>query len=151
DDFAVVFSEAHLLDILERCGLQRDIANQFIEQTLLHKSSRDMFDCPLVRLQDGNVLLFAPAVIDANISLAVLSNLSNRGEQLSRKGKAFEMHIRDVFRRNNIDVFAFSATRNGQQFQYDAVVAWGEYIFVFECKNRTLSGNDPAQTYYFDL
>jgi Nuclease-related domain len=151
DDFAVVFSEAQLLDIFERCGLERAIAARFIELTLLHKSSRDMFDCPLVRLQDGNIFLFAPAVIDVNIPLAVLSNLSNRSEELSRKGKAFEAHIRDVFRRNNIEVFAFKATRNGQEYEYDAVVVWGDYIFVFECKNRTLSGNDPAQTYYFDL
>ena len=50
---------------------------------LAHKSSRDMFDCPLVRLQDGNILLFAPAVIDVNIPLVVLSNLSNRGEGLN--------------------------------------------------------------------
>ena len=148
-DFAPVFSEAELLDILERCGLERAVAAQFIDRAVLHKSSRDMFDCPLVRLQDGNILLFAPAVIDVNIPLVVLSNLSNRGEGLSRKGKAFEAHVRDVFRRNNIEVFAFKATRNGQQFEYDAVVAWGDYIFIFECKNRTLSGNDPAQTYYF--
>jgi hypothetical protein len=31
------------------------------------------------------------------------------------------------------------------------VVVWGDYIFVFECKNRSLSGNDPAQTYYLIL
>ena len=150
-DFALVFSEVELLDILERCGLERAVAAQFIDRALLHKSSRDMFDCPLVRLQDGNILLFAPAIIDVNIPLAVLSNLSNRGEELSRKGKAFEAHVRDVFRRNNIEVFAFKAARDGQQFEYDAVIVWGDYIFVFECKNRTLSGNDPAQTYYFDL
>jgi hypothetical protein len=150
-DFALVFSEAELLDILERCGLERAVAAQFIDRALLHKSSRDMFDCPLVRLQDGNILLFAPAVIDVNIPLAVLSNLSNWGEDLSRKGKAFEAHVRDIFRRNNIEVFAFKATRDGQQFEYEAVVVWGGYIFVFECKNRSLSGNDPAQTYYFDL
>jgi hypothetical protein len=151
DDFAPVFSEAELLDVFERCGLERAVATQFIDRALLHKSSRDMFDCPLARLQDGNILLFAPAVVDVNIPLAVLSNLSNRGEELGRKGKAFEAHVRDVFRRNNVEVFAFKATRDGQQFEYDAVVVWGDYIFVFECKNRSLSGNDPAQTYYFDL
>jgi hypothetical protein len=97
DDFTVVFSETELLDILERCSLERAVAAQYIDRTLLHKSSRDMFDCPLIRLQDGNILLFAPAVIDVNIPLAVLSNLSNRGEELGRKGKAFEAHLRDVF------------------------------------------------------
>jgi hypothetical protein len=56
-----------------------------------------MFDCPLIRLQDGKLLLFAPVVIDVNIAMAVLSNLSNRSQQLSREGKAFEAHIREVF------------------------------------------------------
>jgi hypothetical protein len=37
-----------------------------------------MFDCPLIRLQDGKIPLFAPAVVDANIAMTVLSNLSNR-------------------------------------------------------------------------
>jgi hypothetical protein len=151
DDFILVFAEAELLDILERCGLEHCGAARFIEQTLLHRSSRDMFDCPLIRLQDGNILLFAPAVTDANIAMTVLSNLSNRGEQLSRKGSAFEGYIREVFRRNNIPVFAFKATRDGEQFEYDAVVVWDDIIFVFECKNRSLSGNDPVQAYYFDL
>lgn len=59
--------------------------------------------------------------------------------------------IRGVSRRNNIDVFAFTAKRGGQTYEYDAVAVWGDYIFVFECKNRSLSGNDPGQAYYFDL
>ena len=150
-DLTVVFSEAELLDILERCGLEKAVAAQFVRRASLHKSSRDMFDCPLVRQQDGNILLFAPAVIDVNIPLAVLSNLSNRGEELGRKGKAFEAHIREILRRNNIEVYAFKVTRDGQEFEYDAVAVWDNYIFVFECKNRSLSGTDPAQTFYFDL
>ena len=152
DDFQVVFEEADLLDILERCGLERSVAARFVDQTLLHRSSRDMFDCPLIRLQDGKLLLFAPAVIDSNIAMAVLSNLSNRSQQLSRKGKAFEAHIREVFRRNNISAFAFTARRRGgEPHEYDAVVVWDDIIFVFECKNRSLSGNDAVQAYYFDL
>jgi hypothetical protein len=151
DDFAIILSEAELLSTLQRCGLQRDVAARFVERVSLHKSSRDMFDCPLVRMDGSRFLLFGPAVIDVNISLAVLSNLSNRGEELSRKGKAFEQYTQEVFRRNGLDVFAFKVNRDGQQFEYDAVVVWGEYLFIFECKNRSLSGNDPAQAYYFDL
>jgi hypothetical protein len=33
DDFAVVFSEAELFDVLERCGLERAVAAQFIDRT----------------------------------------------------------------------------------------------------------------------
>ncbi|MBR1169698.1 NERD domain-containing protein [Bradyrhizobium liaoningense] len=151
DSFTLVIPETELFDILERCGLERSVANQFVEQTLLHRSSRDMFDCPLVRLQEGKILLFVPAVVDANIAMAVLSNLSNRSEQLSRKGKAFEQHIREVFQRNNIPAFAFTAKRGSETYEYDAVVVWDDIIFVFECKNRSLSGNDPVQAYHFDL
>jgi Nuclease-related domain len=151
DAFLLVFAETDLLDILERCGLERTIAERFIAQTVLHRSSRDMFDCPLIRTQDGEIILFTPAVIDVNIPIAILSNLSNRDEDLGAKGKAFEEHIRDVFRRNKIDVFAFTATRDGKTFEYDAVVVWDDTIFVFECKNRSLSGNDPVSVYYFDL
>jgi hypothetical protein len=31
------------------------------------------------------------------------------------------------------------------------VLVWGGYVFLFECKNRSLSGFDPVQAYYFGL
>lgn len=151
DALMLVYLEEDLLDILERCGLERSQAERFIALTVLHRSSRDMFDCPLIRMQDGKIILFSPVVIDVNMPLAVLSNLSNRNEELGAKGKAFETHIRDVLKRNNLDVYAFTATRDGQTFEYDAVLVWDDTIFVFECKNRSLSGNDPVSVYYFDL
>jgi hypothetical protein len=151
DNLLPVFTEDELLQVLERCGLERAAAARFMKLTSLHRSSRDMFDCPLVRLAGGKVAMFAPAVISVDIAMVVLSNLSNRSEELGRKGKAFEEHIREVFKRNNIDVFAFKVKRDGETYEYDAVAVWGDYIFVFECKNRSLSGNDPGQAYYFDL
>jgi hypothetical protein len=151
DDLLPVFTEDELLEVLERCGLERAAAARFMELASLHRASRDMFDCPLIRLAGGKVALFAPAVLSVNIAMVVLSNLSNRTEELGRKGKAFEEHIREVFKRNNIDVFAFKVKRDGETYEYDAVAVWGDYIFVFECKNRSLSGNDPGQAYYFDL
>jgi hypothetical protein len=47
-------------------------------------------------------------------------------------------------------VFAFRVRRGGEEFEYDAIVPWNGHLFLFECKNRSLSGNDPVQTYYFD-
>lgn len=151
DDYAVLLGESELVDILQACGLDGDLASRFIAHTCLHRSSRDMFDCPLVRVGSSSYLLFAPSVIDLNIALVVLSNLSNRGEELGRKGKAFEQSMREIFRKRGMDVYAFKVHRDGQEFEYDAVVPWDGYLFLFECKNRSLSGNDPAQTYYFDL
>lgn len=132
DALMLVYLETDLLDILERCGLERSRAERFIALTVLHRSSRDMFDCPLIRVQGGKIILFTPGVIDVNMPLAVLSNLSNRDEELGAKGKAFEEHIRDVLKRNKLDVFAFTAMRDGKTFEYDAVLVWDDTIFVFE-------------------
>jgi len=151
DDYAILLTESELINILQACGLEGDLAPQFIALTCLQRSSRDMFDCPLVRVGLSSYLLFAPSVIDLNISRVVLSNLSNRGADLGRKGKAFEQSMCEVFRKRGMDVFAFKVHRDGQEFEYDAVVPWEGHLFVFECKNRSLSGNDPVQTYYFDL
>jgi hypothetical protein len=151
DDHAILLGEAELIDILRTCGLKDDLAPLFIARTCLHRSSRDMFDCPLIRVKSSNYLLFAPAVIHLNIVMAVLSNLSNRGEELSRKGKAFERSIHEMFHKRGMEVFAFHVRRDGQDFEYDAIVPWEGHLFLFEYKNRSLSGNDPVHAYYFDL
>lgn len=150
-NFTMIFEEAELIEILQKCGLEGDLSMLFIKNTCLHRSCRDMFDCPLIRLSPSSYILFAPSIININIVMVVLSNLSNRGEVLGRKGAAFEKYIHQFFTKKGMKVFAFKANRNGQEFEYDAVVPWDGHLFIFECKNRSLSGNDPVQSYYFDL
>ncbi len=151
DTYVIRLEKVELLGILQACGLKEDAAACFIAHTSLHRSARDMFDCPLVRVGASGYFLFAPAVIDLNVAMTVLSNLSNRGAELGRKGKAFEHVIQEVFRKRGIPVFGFRVRRGSEEYEYDAIVPWDGYLFVFECKNRSLSGNDPAQAYYFDL
>lgn len=45
----------------------------------------------------------------------------------------------------------FKFKGDGEEYEYDAVVPWGDYLFVFECKNRSLPFNSPVQMHYFDL
>ena len=149
DDYAILLEKRELVDILQACGLEGALALQFIEGTCLRRSSHDMLNYPLIRVGTSHYLLFPPIAL--NIALVVLSNLSNRGVELSRKGKMFERSVHEVFRKNDMDVFTFKARRDNQEFEYDAVVPWEDHLFVFECKNRSLSGNDPVRTYYFDL
>lgn len=151
ESYAIRFGRAELIDLLQRCGLAENAAARFIELVALHKSARDMFDCPLIRIGQAEYLLFAPAVIDLNVAMAVLSNLSNRGAELGSKGLAFEGGVQRFFKERRMPVFAFRARRANEEFEYDAVLAWDRYLFLFECKNRSLSGGDPAQAYYFDL
>jgi hypothetical protein len=151
EKYAIRLAKADLVRELQTGGLFNGAAERFIELTSLHQSSRDMFDCPLVCIGSSGYLLFAPSVFDANIAAVVLSNLSNRGAGLAKKGKAFENAVHRALRKHGLKVFTFRVHRDGKEFEYDAVVPWDRYLFVFECKNRSLSGNDPTQAYYFNL
>ena len=150
DKYAVLLTERELIDTLKKCGLDNEMARQFVAKTCLHRFSQDLFDCPLVRIGPSKYLIFGPAVIDLNVSMAIISNLSSRGEALGRKGKAFEQSIHEVFRKQGMEVFSFRVHRGKEEFEYDAIVPWEGYIFLLECKNHRLSGNDPAGIYYFD-
>ena len=149
DDYAILLEKRELVGLLQACGLEGDLALRFIERTCLRKSSHDMLDHPLVRVGTSHYLLFP--LIALNIALVVLSNLSRNRVNLSRKGRAFEQSVHEAFRRHGMKAFAFKARRDGQEFEYDAVVPWEDYLFVFECKNYSLPGHDPANIYYFDL
>lgn len=145
-----VLNRADLLETLARCGLPPDRAERFIDLVSLHRAARDMFDCPLVRVGDGQLMVFAPALLHLNITTTVLSNLANRRVQLDRKGKAFEQAMREFFEQQGFKVAAFKAHRDGEEYEFDLVVAWDGHLFLFECKNRSLSLSDPVAAYYFD-
>ncbi|OJT96296.1 MAG: hypothetical protein BGN82_02650 [Alphaproteobacteria bacterium 65-7] len=148
--YHLVLDRQDVLASLVRCGLSSEKAERFVTLASLHRSARDMFDCPLVPVGSAQLLVFAPALLHLNIVTTVLSNLANRGVQLSRKGKAFEIAMQDFFKKQGLKVAAFKAHRGGEEYEYDLVVAWDGRLFVFECKNRSLSLNDPVAAYYFE-
>jgi hypothetical protein len=104
-------------------------------------------------MADGSLMLFAPGVLTASLPAVVLSAISTLREPLSRKGKAFEMAMLRFFRGTGTGLRAesFKVRRHGVEYQYDVVVIWGDYIFIFECKNHSLSGRHPVQAYYFEV
>lgn len=140
-----------LIAILDRLGLKNGSADRFIDLVSLTMSSRDLFDQPLIRMQDGDLMLFGPGILNADPARITLSAIANRGEQLSRKGKTFEAEMLKFFREEGFDPKAFKFKRDGEEYEYDVVVAWDDHVFIFECKNRTLSGNNPVSAYYFAL
>lgn len=140
-----------LLDNLEKNGLAKDAARRLIDLLSLHKSSSDLFDCPLIAIESSKYLAFFPSVVGSHIALSILSNLSRREIDLSRKGAAFEASVRSLFQEQKLKVFSFKFTREREVYEYDAVVLWGDHLFVFECKNRNLSWNRPVQTNNFHV
>jgi len=144
-----VFTVSHseLVDMLENCGLAGRAAARFIDAVSLNQSSRDLFDSPLIRLADGTLVVFGPGVINTNPARVVLSTLSTLGESLSRKGKAFEQDVLGYLKKRGLQAETITVRREGEEYNYDVVLAWGDYIFLFECKNHSLSNYNAVQAY----
>lgn len=142
---------AELIATLERLGLVGGSAERFIDLASLRASSRDLFDQPLIRMQDGSLLVFGPGILNADPARLTLSAIGNRGQQLSRKGKAFEREMLEFLRKRGLDAHTLKFRQDGKEYEYDVLLSWGDHIFIFECKNRTLSGHNPVAAYYFAL
>lgn len=153
DPAGLIFTipRSDLVSILERCGLKHEAAETFIDAVTLTKASRDLFDCPLIAMADGSFLLFGPGVLSVNPARVVLSIISQRGEALGRKGKAFERDILSFLKDQNLHAKSFTVKREGEDYEYDVVFVWGDYVFVLECKNHSLSNHHPIQAYFFGL
>lgn len=130
-------SRTALVATLERLGLTNESADRFIDLASLQASSRDLFDQPLIRMQDGRLVLFGPGILNADPARLTLSAIGNKGEQLSRKGKAFENAMLKFFQDKEFEAKTLKFKQDGEEFEYDVLLPWGDHIFIFECKNRT--------------
>lgn len=140
-----------LVAILNRVGLNDGAAETFINQVSLRASSRDLFDQPLIRMQDGSLLVFGPGILNSDPARVTLSAIGNQSQQLGRKGKAFEQETLRFFEKQGLAAKSLKFKQDGEEFEYDVIVRWEDHIFILECKNRMLSGRNPTAAYYFAL
>lgn len=140
-----------LIGVLTRSGLSDEAARRFIDGASFARTSKDLFDCPLVKTSDGRLMVLAFALYSANLPRIILSSMATGEQSFARKGKAFETQLASFLREHGIRVEAFKVKRDEEEFEYDAVCLWGRHLFVFECKNYGLSNNHPVQAYYFEL
>lgn len=145
------FSNAKLVELLQRLGLQGEKAQVFIGHASYRKASRDLFDQPLIKLQDGGYLLLAISAATSSIPNIILSTLGMLDVNLSGRGKRFEKSMIALLGRHGIKAKNIICDRDDETYDYDVAFVWGDYLFLFECKSRGLSGGDPARTYYFSL
>lgn len=143
------FTFSELEAILQSNGLIGTKASIFIDHASFAKSSRDVYDAPILRGDGDWCLLASPALCDALLIRLVLSTLANKKLDVEGKGEDFEEQFRTVLRAQGLPVYHFEVRRGGETYEYDAIVPWGAYLFVFECKNRALSGTNPIATFNF--
>jgi len=138
-------------DYLARFGLASATSELLISHLTFCRTSRDLFDHPFIRLGTGEYRLIPLALRSSSVPIVVLSTLGHLGVQLQRKGRAFEEVVRDTFESAGIKSYSFKAKRGDEEYEFDAVVPWGDYLFVIECKNRSLPFGNPTLMRYFDL
>lgn len=145
------FAKPDLAAILARLGLRNGKADVFIAHAIYRKASRDMFDQPLIQMQDGSVLLLALACVTSSIPNVVLSTLGMLKVNLDSRGKRFERRMIEFLGRQGIKAKNILCKRGGETYDYDVAFVWGDYLFLLECKSRGLSGGDPSRAYYFSF
>jgi hypothetical protein len=145
----IKFEPGQLEDRLVKMGLSTDRAKSFVFNAAFASRSADLFDCPLLQIDDGSLLFFAPAAIHVHPAVVTYSNLVSLEDKFEGKGKRFEEAVTEFFRDKGFRPYSIHASRGGESFEIDVIVPWGEYLFVFECKNRALSGQHPIRSYYF--
>jgi hypothetical protein len=155
------FTEAQLIEGLEKAGLPAAEAARFISLTSLSKTTADVFDTPIVRTHSGDVFFFAPAFhfpVLGQILLSRIASLNRRRDahgqiandcQFEDKGAKFERAVLEDFTRAGIPAHGFPFTLNKVDYDCDVAAIMGDTLFVFECKNYTLPMSDNSSLYYF--
>ena len=136
-------SRSELASRLVDFGLSSDGAEAFVHGATFKASSIDLFDAPLVRQGPDDLLLFGPTAANIDAGRTLLSNLPNLGHSLDHKGARFEEEVVGFFKMLGAPVFAPSRTYGEDPYQIDALLHWGSYIFLFECKNTAPSNLNP--------
>lgn len=82
----------------------------------------------------------------------VLSRMSRQEGDIDDKGSSFEERITKLLAAQGFDAKNIQVQRGADRatYDYDVVFSWDEYVFLFECKNRSLPGGSPIAMYYFD-
>lgn len=139
---------ASLKAILASASLSEGEADTFLDAVSFRKRSRDLFDSPLVRTE-GDWLLIGAALMAPRMAKIIPSMLAQMGVQLHRKGEAFEARVQAFLNEQGLDARKITFRRGDDEYDYDVLFPWDDYLFHFECKNHGLSGNNPVRAYRF--
>lgn len=140
-----VLTHAKVKAELLRCGLSLASANAFIKVATFNRSSRDMYDQPMIRLSNGSYCLFGFSLIASSLVKLMISSLENAKLSFPKRGPAFEKQIIDLLRAQGFEAKTLKVKRGTpkEEYDYDVTFVWGDYVFFMECKNRGIPFGNP--------
>ncbi len=137
-----VISTKTLENYFSKSGLDREKARIFIDIVTFGRDSRDLFDCPLLKLSNDNYYVFSHSFLNSNLTVLILSRMSSLEVVVGNKGYKFERNVINNLTNLSSGCRGFKFKRGSNEYEYDAVFILNGKLFVIECKNRTLSGSN---------
>ncbi|HHA2301050.1 TPA: hypothetical protein ACOEAQ_002657 [Enterobacter asburiae] len=141
------YSHSALVGILRLGGLSESSAETFIDKLTFSMKSRDIYDSPLIKIEDDSYVLFTPAYTSPLISNIILSKFASEEADLTAKGYGFEKDIISTLEEYGLNVKKFKFTRDKEEYEYDALFLLDDKLFVLECKNTNLSSGSVTRAY----
>lgn len=136
---------------LKRCGLTQSAADAFIARSTFQRSSRDLYDQPLVKTVTGDFIIFGASLLLADITKILFSSLANEGANFDEKGEVHEAATIEMLRGHGFKARNLKVKRGAnEEFDYDVAFVWDDHVFFLECKNRGLPMGNPIATYRFN-
>jgi hypothetical protein len=87
--------------------------------------------------------------MSASVLQIVISQWRSLGYTFADKGNSFEDGVMSLFREHGIASQSLTIRESGDIFQFDVLVLWEGYLFIFECKNYLLPADSPGEEFYF--
>ncbi|MCO2429631.1 hypothetical protein [Pseudomonas aeruginosa] len=138
---------------LMRCGLTAHAADSFIGRATFQRSSRDLYDQPLVKTTNNRFYIFGASLLLADLTKILFSSLANFGTSFEEKGEMYEQATIEMLRGHGFNARNLKVSRGNKkehEFDYDVAFTWEDYVFFLECKNRGLPMSNPIATYHFN-
>ena len=141
-------AEAEIVGYLTRGGLSEAAARTFVGYCCLTSRRSDIYDHPFIRIGADRYLFVAPSQRNGILGPIIVSALNGVGATVKRKGTEFEKRLRKDIEGPGRKIAHFTKTRDKEQYDYDALMVWGNFCFLFECKNHTLSSGVIQLAYH---
>ncbi|HCE3689766.1 TPA: hypothetical protein NG663_004708 [Vibrio parahaemolyticus] len=142
-----ILSHEYIVELLESVGISKDKGEVFIDLITFSQSAKDLYDCPLIKIENGSYYFAYYSCSNFSAANVILSRFSSLETESSDKGFKFESDVINMVRAGVGNCESFKFKRGLDEYEYDAVFTIDNKLFILECKNRSLSWYNPVKAF----
>ncbi|MEJ8479526.1 nuclease-related domain-containing protein, partial [Acinetobacter baumannii] len=129
--------------VLQKHGIPTSKNRIVLENFTFRSNSKDLYNNPILRFSNNQILIFPLTMLYPDIITILNSILSENNLAIKDKGYDFENYVFNYLLEKSAHLDNFNVTQpkfknKDGEFQYDVLIEWENYIFIIECKNRSI-------------